>query len=222
MKNRYDDILREYNSEILELTPGNQVLHFVLAYHFARLYKPHDRVLEIGCGGGDSTLPLMRVTKAQLTALDVSSEMIRLCKKNLYQYKSRMSYVCEDALAYLQQGHTYDTIISSWTIHNFPWPQKKQLFKAIYNALPRNGYFLLMDKIYGDKVAVSQYKEQTHRYKLLPPQVAKAILDHEEIDFSAKYRMDEKQTIKELKQAGFKKVEIIDRVTRDVVLVATK
>ncbi|MBL8031545.1 MAG: class I SAM-dependent methyltransferase [Candidatus Doudnabacteria bacterium] len=222
MKNRYDNILRTHNAEILTLTPANQVLHTVVAYNFAKLYRKGNSVLEIGCGEGDSTLPLLSLSQAELTALDVSPDMIRICKNNLRAYKSRVQYICDDALNFLKHGRSYDIIISSWTIHNFTWSQKKLLFKAICNALPSNGKFLLMDKIYLDKKEKVQYQEQIERYKLLPRQIAKAIIAHEVTDFSLRYRMSEKQTLQELRAAGFKKVKIADRVTRDAFLIAFK
>lgn len=223
MKNRYNNLLRIHNAEILALTPANQVLHTVLAYNFARMWKNGNSVLEIGCGEGDSTLPLVQLSHAKLTALDVSPEMIKVCKKNLIAYSTCIEYVCADALEYLEEGkNAYDFIISSWTFHNFIWPQKRKLFKAIYNALSKNGKFLLMDKIYTERQAEAQYTEQVERYRLLPSQTAKAIIAHEVTDFSPQYRMSEKQTLLELRRAGFKAIRLVDRVTRDAFLVATK
>lgn len=222
MKNRYNDSLRDANSEILALTPANQTLRLVLAYEFAKVYKKNFRVLEIGCGEGDSILPLLEKTSASLDALDISREMINICKSRLQNYKDRVTYVCDDACDHLLQSPSYTIITTSWTVHNFLWKDKLVLLQAIYNNLPKGGWFLIMDKVYPDSGAKQKYIEQIERYRYLEGRVRKDILDHERMDFSSPYRMDEKRFFKELKRLGFKSIELIDRVERDVVILARK
>ena len=56
----------------------------------------------------------------------------------------------------------------------------------------------------------------------LAPRIAKAIIDHEIEDASDDYRMEEAPLFEMLTDVGFRSVEIVDRVERDIVLVGRK
>lgn len=49
IKNRYDDILREYNQDIINLSPANQTMRIELALEIKRILErnPDTEVLEI-------------------------------------------------------------------------------------------------------------------------------------------------------------------------------
>ena len=223
MENRYDGILQTHNQDIIQLAPSNGALRLIMAHEFKRLYKPGMRVLEIGCGDGDSAEPLLRLTDAPLVLLDVSPEMIDLCRVNLAKYANRVTYVCEDALAHLERGEKYDIVMSSWTIHNFPWDDKVLLFMAIYDCLPPDGVFILMDKIPPIQRAKELLEVQCRRYQYLPQEIKQAIIEHERFDDTDDYRMDEHQVSLHLMwDVHFNDLTIVDRVERDIVLVATK
>jgi len=82
-----------------------------------------------------------------------------------------------------------------------------------------------MDKIYpGDKSENESYFVlQNKRYaNCLSEDLAKDMILHEYQDFSDNHRMDEAELIKVLKEIGFSKIRIVDRVEREAVLVAEK
>jgi len=222
MKNRYGKNLRDFNQHILQLTPANETLRLVVAYEFAKLHTSKKRTLEIGCGEGDSAKYLLENSKANIDLLDSSPEMVALCKKALRNFSQRTTYICEDALTYLEKSSPYDLIFSEWTIHNFSWQEKRELLYAIYNNLKPGGSFILMDKVYQDKNARQSLDVQLKRFSYLPKKVAQAIIAHEEQDFQVEFRMSQKQFLSELKKVGFTSVTLIDRVERDVVIVAEK
>jgi len=109
-------------------------------------------------------------------------------------------------------------------MHNFPRPDKKKLFEKTYERLSTQGTFIMMDKVYVDKEEEREksLKMQLERYRYLSPDLKKEITDHEILDASDEYRMDELSTIETLKTIGFKNIQIIDRVERDVILIAEK
>ena len=222
MKNRYDKVLREGNKLILELNTANETLRLVLAFEFKKYYRQGQRVLEIGCGEGDSAKKLLEYSTASLDLLDISPEMIRFSKKNLAKYQKRIRFICEDALSYLQRSDPYDIITSSWTIHNFLWKDKEELLETIYEKLSPNGVFLLMDKVYPNRESKHLLEIQLKRFVYLPSVVSKEIIAHEKVDYTSRYRMDKKKFITVLKRVGFRKALIMDRVERDAVLVAAK
>lgn len=222
LENRYSVKLRDHNQAIIELAPANQFLRTILGLEFKRIYKPGNRVLEIGCGEGDSALPLLQRSEAEVDLLDESPEMIEIAKRNLSAYAQRTRYIQKDASLYLDDTDPYDIITTSWTFHNFPKADRERLFKKIYTKLNSGGTFLFMDKVYasGDKKAALQtYIDRYQKY--LPPDVAKEIVDHEIMDATDTYRFDEEELIPLLTSIGFK-CEIIERSERDIVLVAKK
>jgi hypothetical protein len=52
LQNRYDDILREHNQEIINLSPANQTMRIELALEIKKILEqnPDAKVLEIGVG----------------------------------------------------------------------------------------------------------------------------------------------------------------------------
>ena len=221
MENRYGGILMQRNAEIIAACPG-ATSRFVLAHEFLRLYKAGMRVLEIGCGDGDSAQPLLQLTNAPMTLLDVSPEMIIESKKRLASYSHRLEYVCEDALEHLARSPQYDIVTSSWTIHNFTWPEKIALLRDIFRNLSEGGVFLLMDKIYPENDDGKLLELQCERYRYLDPIVAEAMIAHEVQDYLPLYRIGKETLIANLHDVGFRTIRIADCCEALIVLVAHK
>lgn len=223
MKNRYDALLRKYNQAILELCPYNPNLFIESAKIIDSLYREDMRVLEIGSGEGNSALPILERTSVTLDLLDVSPEMNALAEKKLAKFADRTHFVCADAYDYIKESEPYDIIYSAWTIHNFNQADKGRLFEMIYKGLKPNGVFMLLDKVYPSESHESLLEHQNNRYRnFLVPEAAEAIIEHEYEDYSDEYRMEEPVLLDYLKQIGFSKIDLVDRIERDIVLVATK
>ncbi len=222
MENRYGEVLTRYNGQILDLCPAHFASRRILALELKKREHHVSRVLEIGCGEGDSAEPVLEHTDLRLDLADVSETMIERCKSRLVQYRDRINFICGDGITVLQQNKPYDIIIMEWVLHNFPWEEKRVLLRSIYQKLTPGGQLFLMDKIYPDEGAQELFEVQMKRYAYLPSEAQEAIVDHETQDFLPEYRMDEKATFKELAQVGFKNVRIVDRLEREVVLVAEK
>lgn len=222
MKNRYGKQLRDYNKEILALNPASETLRLVMAFEFKKLYRTDDKVLEIGCGEGDSAKLLLHYTQAKMDLLDISPQMILSCKKNLSAYKKRLHYICSDALSYLRKSEPYKIILSSWTIHNFQQKDKKELLATIHAKLLSGGAFIFMDKVYPDTGGKALLDNQLKRYSYLSAHACREIVAHEKTDYADKFRMNEGVLLKILKGVGFSKISVIDRVERDIVLIAYK
>lgn len=223
MKNRYDDILRIHNQEIIDLVPYNPILFIEAAKIISGVYTEGHRVLEIGSGEGDSALPILARTDARLELLDVSEEMLEIARERLKSYAARTTFVCEDAYDYLSRGGSYDVIFSAWTVHNFKQEDKIKLFEAIYKNLAPGGIFLLLDKVYPASDKEKLFEHQCARYRaFLSEEVASAIIAHEQEDMNDKYRLDEGPLLDSLKKVGFSNIKIHDRVERDIILAASK
>lgn len=226
-KNRYDDKLREGNQLILDLTPANYVLRIELSLEVKKLLQDkNSKILEIGVGEGDLTKYVLKENNGiSIDCLDISQDMLDLANENLSKFKDRLNFICADALGFLKENSPkYDLIISSWTIHNFPWSDKLSLFQEIFSSLNFGGKFLLMDKLYPDISEQSKqlFDLQIKRYVYLSEELKNEIIAHEKQDLLDDYRMEETQTINELKKIGFKNIKILDRVERDVLLMVEK
>jgi ubiquinone/menaquinone biosynthesis C-methylase UbiE len=122
-KNRYDNLLRDGNQSIIDLTPGNYVLRIELSLELKNIIqnKNNVKMLEIGVGEGDLTKYILKNNKSiHIDCLDISKEMLGLAKHSLSEYVNNLNFICADALDFLNTAESkYDIIISGWTIHNF-------------------------------------------------------------------------------------------------------
>lgn len=153
IENRYDNILREHNQDIIDLSPANQTMRIELALEIKKIIeeKPDLGVLEIWVWEWDLTKYLLQYNpELKLDCLDISPEMIESAKQNLWE--ENINFIQDDAYEYLDKPETkaYGIILSAWTIYNFPWKDKIKLFRKIYDKLQEGWIMLLMDKIYSD------------------------------------------------------------------------
>lgn len=229
MENRYNNTLREANQMILELTPANTVLRIVLSFLLKEKLagRADSRIIELGCGEGDLTERMLAVNKdVSVEALDVSKEMLEMAKMRLQSFAPRVAFVHADAGEYLEERGpgVYDFILSAWVIHNFTWDDKRQLFRHIFASLKTGGYMLFLDKVYPDDENLSRryYESQVKRYRLVEGAAGDDIIQHEAQDFSLDYRMKESETLECLNKVGFRNIEVVDRVEREVVMSARK
>lgn len=228
LENRFKNKLQKDHQIIADFSHGNNVLKIITAMEIKKIIeKKKTNVLEIGCGEGNFTKYLLKYNQhLNLDILDVSPEMIESAKIKLSDWKSNINFICEDALKFLKNSiENYDIIVSSWTLHNFKWDEKMELFKHIHNRLNKAGRLFLLDKIYSD--VSTKNKEQMDklcgRYdNYLPAELKKEIISHAKKDFSIGYRMDENNTLAQIAKLGFKKIKIIDREAEEAILTACK
>ena len=226
-QNRYDDILREYNQDIINLWPANQTMRIELALEIKKILeeKPDLKILEIWVWEWNLTKYLLQYNPyLKLDCLDISSEMLDSAKQNLWE--QNINFIQGDTCEYLDKQETrpYWIIVSAWTIHNFPKKDQKRIFEKIYDKLQDWGVMIIMDKIYtgDDHWDVYLAWLQNKRYRYLPSLVHQAIVDHESQDIDPEYRMEETQTKEILKEIWFSDIDIMDRIERDVLLIAIK
>ena len=230
LENRYDDILRIGNREILKLVPSNVVLREELAREVQQVIRrPLCTVLlELGSGEGDLTRFILDYSLGKcFDAVDISPEMIACAKEYLGKDAYKVRFICEDALEYLMEisAETLELITFAFFIHNFKKDEQKKMFEQIYRILKYNGTMIIMEKIYPDDPWQCHYlfNIQMRRYSTyLEKELADTIIEHETQDVSSSHLMMESETISLLKEVGFRHVEIKDRVESVVLLTACK
>jgi 2-polyprenyl-3-methyl-5-hydroxy-6-metoxy-1,4-benzoquinol methylase len=127
---------------------------------------PGPKVLEIGCGTGQYTSWLVQ-EGYEVTAVDISSEMMALAKKKIAVIEENNSQIKPvhwwhtDIIEILDQLETYDGIFSMTAFEFVPEPEK--VLQKLFSHLKPGG--CLMIGLIAGKSAWSEYYEETARNK---------------------------------------------------------
>lgn len=113
-------------------------------------FAPHDTVLDIGCGGGNTLARMAeRVTEGHLVGIDyaeTSVEASRTFNAGLIEV-GRME-ILHGSVEHLPfaDGH-FDAVV---TVESFYfWPSPEESLKEVARVIRRGGTFLLLAEIYG-------------------------------------------------------------------------
>lgn len=185
--------------------------------------KENPKVLDLGCGTGNITQKLLkRFPQAEVTCLDLSENMIKIAKNKLSQYKS-IEYIIGD-FTETEITEKYDAIISSLALHHIPNDKEKQeMYKAIYEALNKNGVFYNADVILGN----STYNEELNNKIAQEDMINNGVTLEEIQEHKGKREANDIPTtiynhIKMLENVGFQEIDIIWKYYANVVYGATK
>ncbi len=185
--------------------------------------KENPKVLDLGCGTGNITQKLLtRFPQAEVTCLDLSENMIKIAKNKLSQYKS-IKYLIGD-FTETEITEKYDAIISSLALHHIPNDKEKQeMYKAIYEALNKNGVFYNADVILGN----STYNEELNNKIAQEDMINNGVTLEEIQEHKGKREANDIPTtiynhIKMLENVGFQEIDIIWKYYANVVYGATK
>lgn len=140
--------------------------------------------LEIGCGTGAFARDLAKVCK-RVTALDLSSEMIRIARERSGQF-SNIEFQLADAMTWTYPQSHFDFICSIATLHHL---QQRELLLKTRDALRPGGVLVVLDLVQSDGLlerildalglSVSAGLRLIHNGRLQPPaEVRKAWEQH--------------------------------------------
>lgn len=110
---------------------------------------PDDRVVDLGCGTGQISLPLAQ-RGAQVLAIDVSSAMIT----RLQSEARRLGVAALDGLAMpieevVLPPESVDLVVSSYALHHLRDADKARLVTAAYGWLRPGGRLVIADMMFG-------------------------------------------------------------------------
>ena len=106
------------------------------------------QILDLGCGTGlEIEFLLQRAPNAQITAVDLSEQMLaRLAER--YRAQAQQITLVVDSYLTMDLGiHGYDIILSAMTIHHLLHEQKRQLYAKLYAALRPGGNYIEGDAV---------------------------------------------------------------------------
>jgi SAM-dependent methyltransferase len=100
--------------------------------------KPRDKVLEIGCGTGLFTRKFYSATKAEITAIDISEDLLSEARKLLPD----ATFKVDDAMHLSFQNETFDVVFGSSVLHHLEF--EKSLME-IYRVLKPGGRMIFAE-----------------------------------------------------------------------------
>lgn len=109
-----------------------QLINWILNYEF-------NSVLDIGTGSACIPISLSKNSTANITAIDISSNAIKIAKKNADNYNLNITFLCEDIFKF-NPDSKFDLIVS-----NPPYVLKsemKKMHKNVLNFEPHNALFV--------------------------------------------------------------------------------
>ena len=103
------------------------------------LENKFNKVLEIGTGSGCISISLAKNSSANISAIDISSNAIKIARKNADNYKLDINFLCEDVFTF-KTDEKYDLIVS-----NPPYvleSEMKKMHNNVLNFEPHNALFV--------------------------------------------------------------------------------
>ena len=133
-----------------------------------------ENALEIGCGTGAFARELAKICK-RVTALDLSSEMIRVARAHSGQYEN-LEFQLADAMTWNFPRSHFDFVCSIATLHHL---QQRDLLVKMRDALRPGGVLVVLDLVQSESLAewmldaialgVSPSLRLIHNGRLQPP-----------------------------------------------------
>ena len=187
------DVIESYNK-----AAGKYADHFIdelgkkhfdrmLLNSFAYENKNNGRVIDLGCGPGQTTRFLFDCGVKDITGTDISSEMI----KKASEINPGIKFETADILNLKYPEESFGSAIAFYAIVHFDYGQLKTAFKEIKRILKKNGQFLF---------SFHAGTEVVHLDEFLDTKV--------NLDF---YFFETSEVISILKETGFGIIDVVER-----------
>ncbi|MCR5601839.1 MAG: class I SAM-dependent methyltransferase [Ruminococcus sp.] len=135
-------------------------------------FKENDRVLDIGCGGGETLRRMSVMTeKGKLTGADYSELSVKMSKEhNKADIESGKMKIIEASVEKLPfDNEAFDKII---TVESFYfWPDPQENLREVFRVLAKGGKFLIVADINGDAELDETDIEGIKKFSLYNPRL---------------------------------------------------
>ena len=133
-------------------------------------FAPHDTVLDIGCGGGNTLARMAeRVTEGHLVGIDYAETSVEASRVfNIGLIEAGRMEILHGSVEHLPfaDGH-FDAVV---TVESFYfWPSPEESLKEVARVIRRGGTFLLLAEIYGRDDLPEGIRAKVAEYSLTNP-----------------------------------------------------
>jgi tRNA (cmo5U34)-methyltransferase len=142
----YNDLSPRYDDAILRCVPRYKEMLWAIVRYIPDDLAPK-RILDIGVGSGNlSQLMLERYPEAEVVGVDISREMLAVCRKRLPN--GRLTLVHRDFRDLGFEDNSFDLVVSSISIHHIDDSAKQTLFLRFCRLLRPGGVVAYSDQFH--------------------------------------------------------------------------
>ena len=196
----FENRINEYDVHMMTNIESADVFYPFTAEQLPK--KERAEILDLGCGTGLELTPYFaRNPSARITGIDLSRKMLERLKMKFPE--KELVLICGSYFDVPFGKEKYDGAVSVESLHHFTKNEKIPLYKKLYEALKKNGYFILTDYFSLTDEEERMYFEELDRQK-----ATEGICDE------SLYHYDTPLTVEHeteaLLKGGFQKVEVLD------------
>ena len=152
LQNAYDEIADQYDKRVW----FDQHILGVGRLRKKLLSKATGKTLELACGTGQN-LPLF-ATNSEITAVDLSTRMLEVARKNAIEHGLSVNLVVMDAEKLEFADGSFDTVVSTLSTCTFPDPVKA--LQEMKRVCRPDGLILLLEHGHSNMPWLARYQDR--------------------------------------------------------------
>jgi tRNA (cmo5U34)-methyltransferase len=159
----FDKMAPEYENLINRLVPYFQKQNSLMMDLIPWERRATFKALDLGSGPGVlSRLLLDTFPNAQVVAFDISAAMLEICKRKLWAYPNRASFIRGDFTTD-DFGSGYDAVFAGLVLHHTDDAGKRNFFKKVLGRMTPGGILLARDIVRGSTPRLNDEYEKLWR-----------------------------------------------------------
>jgi len=157
-----DLIINYYNNDINKEKYGKSIDKSGLwqseKVMFEKYVKKTDKILDLGCGAGRTTINLYRLGYQNIIGLDISDELLQHATNYVEKNNLNIEFILSDATKIEYDPDTFDTVFFSYNgLMCIPKHENREkIFKNVYKILKSNGIFIFTEQ---DRDGFADFKQ---------------------------------------------------------------
>jgi len=158
IEEQFNLVAKEYDRNRRKFIPCFDDYYETVTRQILFYIDPPNRVLDLGAGTGLLTYYWYKeCPSAEYVLVDIADEMLEISRKR-FTGIDRIQHITLEYTKEFPEGN-FDAIISALSIHHLEDIQKEELFKRIYNKLPKNGVFVNYDQFCAGTTKINNWFE---------------------------------------------------------------
>ncbi|MGN0523771.1 MAG: class I SAM-dependent methyltransferase [Eubacterium sp.] len=223
-----DKITNQFNSDAKAYDSKRRIFiscfddYYINSTKFiASVINKPNRVLDLGAGTGLLTAFWRNeFPDASYVLDDISLEMLDMARKR-FGNAPNIAYATDDYTRSLPLGD-FDTVISALSIHHLDNEEKQNLFKRVFDKIPKNGIFVNYDMFNADTGYMTDSYNSYWENSVLSCELPDADIEHWQRGRSIDKECSINEETAMLKSVGFTDVNCIYSNLKFGVIVAIK